>query len=32
MLAQETDKLLGRRLESLEMGVKQLDGRVLALC
>jgi hypothetical protein len=31
MLAQESDKLLGRRLETLEMGVKQLDGRVLAL-
>jgi|TARA_B110000967_G_C18572321_1_gene405502 hypothetical protein len=31
MLANETDKLLGHRLETLERGVKQLDGRVMAL-
>lgn len=31
MLANETDKLLGVRLETLEKGVKQLDGRVQSL-
>ena len=31
MLANETDKLLGQRLESLEKGVEILDGRVKSL-
>lgn len=31
MLANETDKLLGIRLETLEKGVQQLDGRVQSL-
>jgi len=31
MLANETDKILGHRLETLEQGVAKLDGRVLAL-
>ena len=31
MLASESDKLLGQRLETLEKGVYQLDGRVQSL-
>lgn len=31
MLSNETDKLLGVRLQILETGVKQLDGRVRSL-
>lgn len=31
MLANETDKLLGQRLETLEKGVHKLDGRVQSL-
>ena len=31
MLVNETDKLLGRRLDSLEKGVTQLDNRVASL-
>ena len=31
MLVNETDKLLGRRLDSLEKGVSQLDNRVASL-